>query len=378
VAVAWGATTAGSGTDVYLAASRDGGATFAAPVRVNRNRGEARVSAERPPLVAWIPGARNAADLAVLWTAGQGNAQLKVSRSSDGGRSFSAPQLIHDAQARGNRGWASMTAGPGGALHIVWLDHRDTVTEPGAGGHHHGGKSTGDTARDGVSMAQRSGLYYTRLGRAPAPERLLARGVCYCCKTSIAAGAGNQIGMAWRHVYPGNLRDIAALTSPDGGRTFAVPARVSEDGWAIDGCPENGPSVAFHSGRLHVAWPTVVGEARPSGAIFYAQAADGQRFSPRLRIPTLEGRDPEHVQIAAAGPGGLVVAWDEPVNGNRGVVATRLQWAAGRVHLGKPLLLSAGRQARHPALAATPQDVLVAWTDGPADGATTIALRGVD
>jgi hypothetical protein len=378
VAVVWGATSSG-GTDVYLASSRNGGVTFTEPARVNADQGEARISAERPPLVALTPTAHGIPDLAVLWTAGQADTQLKLSRSDDGGRSFGPPRLVHAAGAKGNRGWASMAADAAGRLHVVWLDHRDAASASTTGAHAHGARQTSSApeVRDGAALAQRSGVYHAVVG-SPGGERLVARGVCYCCKTAIATGSANRVAAAWRHVYPGNLRDIAMATSIDGGRSFGGAQRVSEDQWAIDGCPENGPSVAFHFGQMHVAWPTVVGGANPSGAIFYAQSADGRQFSPRLRIPTLAGRDPEHVQLVPARPGGLVVAWDEPVNGRRAVVASRLQLAAGRVQVGAPLLLSTGRHARHPALATTPQGVLVAWTDGPAEGATTIAFTGVD
>ena len=170
---------------------------------------------------------------------------------------------------------------------------------------------------------------------------------------------------------------LSAVTSVDVGRTFTAPQRVSEDRWAIDGCPENGPSVAFHAGRLHLAWPTVVGGHEPAGAIFYASARDGSRFSPRLRMLALAGRDPEHVQIAGAKADRLIVAWDEVVEGERTVVASRLQLTAGGAIAGAPTVVTAGRQARHPALAPAPRGVLVAWTDGPSDAATTIGVRRI-
>src|SRR5687768_3459587 len=50
VAVAWGASAEGK-ADVFVAVSRDAGTTFAAPVRVNRIPGEARLSGEMPPRV---------------------------------------------------------------------------------------------------------------------------------------------------------------------------------------------------------------------------------------------------------------------------------------------------------------------------------------
>ena len=54
VAVVWGASAPGK-ADVFSAISRDGGVTFGSPVRVNAVAGEARVSGEIAPRVAWYP-----------------------------------------------------------------------------------------------------------------------------------------------------------------------------------------------------------------------------------------------------------------------------------------------------------------------------------
>jgi hypothetical protein len=61
--------------------------------------------------------------------------------------------------------------------------------------------------------------------------------VCFCCKTAIASGPDGSVYVAWRHIYPPNVRDMAVARSTDGGRTFAPPVRVSTDGWALDGAP---------------------------------------------------------------------------------------------------------------------------------------------
>jgi hypothetical protein len=107
--------------------------------------------------------------------------------------------------------------------------------------------------------------------------------VCYCCKTSVAAGSNDRIVASWRHVYPGNVRDIALALSSDGGRTFGSPVRVSQDNWVLDGCPENGPAVAIDKGNvIHVVWPTLVpgsAGAEPTMALFYAMSRDGQHFT---------------------------------------------------------------------------------------------------
>jgi hypothetical protein len=179
-------------------------------------------------------------------------------------------------------------------------------------------------AGDGVARLQLSQIFHAKLD-APNSARAIAPGVCYCCKTSIAAGSDGRIVATWRHVYPGNVRDIASALSSDGGRTFGSPVRVSQDNWVLDGCPENGPAVAIDkSNAIHVVWPTLVpgaSGAEPTMALFYATSQDGQHFTSRLQIPT-EGV-PRHPQIAVEANGTLVVAWDEQLRGARRIVLAR-------------------------------------------------------
>jgi hypothetical protein len=136
-------------------------------------------------------------------------------------------------------------------------------------------------------------------------------------------------------VYPGNLRDIAFSVSRDGGRSFAAPLRVSEDQWALEGCPDDGPAMAVDAQHhIHIVWPTLVNDApadrahapEPAMALFYAMSADGRRFTPRQRIPT-DGM-PHHPRFArvvlaeravypvvAATSDGTVVAWTSAAAG---------------------------------------------------------------
>src|SRR2546428_9868432 len=54
-----------------------------------------------------------------------------------------------------------------------------------------------------------------------------SHGARYCGKTALTTTGDGSIQVAWRHVYPGNVRDIAFAVSSDGGRTFAAPVRVT-------------------------------------------------------------------------------------------------------------------------------------------------------
>ena len=362
VVVAWGASVEGK-TDVFVAVSHDSGQTFGAPVQVNTIPGEARLGGELPPRVAVTQGRGSAQpEIVVLWTARGAPTAIRTARSRDGGRTFEPPVALQGPDAAGDRGWPSLALDSRGTAHAIWLDHRGLAASCRAAGRDH----RSGAAHDGVAMAQKSGLYYASGTENPGAERELAKGVCYCCKTALAAGADRAVYAAWRHVYPGNIRDIAFTFSRDGGRSFAGPIRVSEDTWAINGCPDDGPAIAVDpKGQVHLAWPTVVGGANPEGALFYASTRDGRTFTPRTRIPTLGSARPTHPQIVVDGRGRIVVAWDEALNGQRAAAAREIRPQPGpRVEFGPVISLSPGEPATYPVLAATGSGLVAVWTTG--------------
>lgn len=382
VSVVWGASTDAGVTDVYASVSRDGGRSFSTPVRVNDVEGAARLNGEQPPRLALLD--RQALDpvVTVVWTAsGARGTRLLQSRSEDGGRSFGPASGVPGADAAGNRGWEAIAAAPSGRVGAVWLDHRELAGDSTvATTHvHHAG---GEGAMDGVARAQKSKLYFAPLDGMTAPQAITG-GVCYCCKTTLAATPDGSFYAAWRHVYPGNIRDIAFTLSRDNGATFASPVRVSDDGWALDGCPENGPAMAIDAEqRVHVAWPTLVASTEsgrePTLALFYAMSHDGRTFTPRQRIPTVDV--PRHVQMAIAPGGAVVVTWDEGAQGIRRVAfAHGIPDANHRVAFERQVANGAD-PATYPTLASSQDGVLAAWTRGdPSDsviGVERLPLNG--
>jgi hypothetical protein len=363
VAAAWGASADGK-TDVFLAVSHDGGRRFGAPVQVNAKAGEARLGGELPPRVAIGP-ARNGAppEIVVLWTARGERTTIKTARSRDGGRTFEAPVMLQSPDAVGDRGWPSVAIDRQARVHAVWLDHRGMA----AHGNHEAGHAAHkrSTAGDGVDGAQRSALYYAAVSGAASGERRLANGVCYCCKTALAAAPDGSLYATWRHVYPGNLRDMAMTVSRDRGATFSPPVRVSEDRWTIAGCPDDGPAVDVDGdGRAHLVWPTVIGGDEPRGAIFYASTDDGLSFTPRSRIGTLGGLKPSHPQVVVSPAGRIFVAWDETFDGRRVAAFRELRpRRQGEPLLGEITVLSKD-PALYPVLAATDTGLVAVWSTG--------------
>jgi hypothetical protein len=362
VAVAWGAANPAGATDVFAAVSRDAGMTFGEPVRVNTIAGEARLGGELPPRVALVERAGRDPEVVVAYGSKTDGTAIKIARSTDGGRTFADGRALQAAGAAGDRGWHALTVDPSGDAHVLWLDHRGLAAQK-AHSHEHHEKA----AIDGVAMARHSGLYYAHDGQSPSGERELADGVCYCCKVAMASAPGGVIAAAWRHVYEGNIRDIAFSISRDGGQSFSPQSRVSTDGWQLAGCPDDGPAMAIDAeGTMHVVWPTVIGGDTPEGALFYASSRDGRTFTPRQRVPTLGSPRPMHPQIVVGANGRITVAWDEVMNGIRQAAARPLTFDdRGQPAFGSAIRLGTpGIPSSYPVLVTTPRGVLAIYVSG--------------
>jgi len=375
VIVAWSASAQGGATDIYVARSRDGGRTFEAPVRVNDAAGQVSVSGEQPPRIALVPHATGEPSAVAVWTAkGASGTRIVTARSDDGGRTFGRTRTVPGTDAAGNRGWEAITTSRNGKILGVWLDHRELASSGSAPMNHEAHMQM--PAADGAAKAQLSKLYFGDVDAGGA--RVVTGGVCYCCKTSIAASPDGSLYAVWRHVYPGNIRDIAFSSSRDDGRSFAPPIRVSEDKWALDGCPENGPALAVSGRDVHVVWPTLVkgaGSSEPGLALFYANTRDGRSFTPRQPLP-VEGA-PRHPQIAAAANGTLLVVWDEAMSGRRRVVlAHAAAVASGALRFAREPIGN-GPIDEYPVVAATTDGAVVAWASRTGDRSVIRVLRAV-
>ena len=177
---------------------------------------------------------------------------------------------------------------------------RDVARPPRPGGrekgeHEHKGE------HDGVAMAQMSSLRYATFGDRASADREITPGSATAARRRWWRWPAARLVSAWRHVYAGNLRDIAFTESRDGGATFAAPARVSEDGWAINGCPDDGPALAADpAGGVHIVVADGDPRRRAAGrALLRADAATGGFAAARAHP---DAGQPE--ALASAGGGG--------------------------------------------------------------------------
>jgi len=358
VTVVWGATLPSGVTDIFAAVSRDGAHSFGPAVRVNQIEGDARVNGEQPPRAALVKRSGLDPSITVVWTTkGRAGTRLVMARSNDGGKTFSTATTVPESDAAGNRGWHNLLAAADGKLFAIWLDHREMADHAMGAAPQHAHAAAAESKReDGAVMAQKSKLYVGTIDGG-TPPRPVVGGVCYCCKTAIAQAGDGTLFTAWRHVYPGNFRDMAMSVSRDGGRTFTTPARVSEDQWMLEGCPDDGPALAVDARNVaHIVWPTLVSDqktAEPTIAVFYASTRDGKSFTPRKRLPT-EGVA-HHPQIVVGVDGMPTIVWDESAGGVRRVVMASGAQMTRQV-------VSGPQSGVYPSIASTGSAVVVAWT----------------
>jgi hypothetical protein len=360
VAVVWSASR-DSGSDVYLSASSDGGATFSAPLRVNDVEGDARASGEQPARVVV-----DNKTIHVAWPSKRdGRSVIRYSSSTDGGKSFVQAVSIAGSDSPGLRGWESMALAYDGGVQVVWLDGRNAGTGES---HHQHGKAPGSGH---MESPRQDILHASWKGDGPRTERTIATNVCFCCKTAIVT-AGDRVYAAWRHIYPGSLRDIAFARSTDNGQTFGEPIRVSEDGWKIEACPDDGPALAADGhGGVHITWPALVSGDTPRKGIFYSSFKDEQSFTPRVRLDSGEG-DAAHPQIAATFHTTTAVVWDERAGGARRIVLRTVKDDAPAA----PQIFE-GQGVSYPVIASGEGYWIVLWSAEGQDGHAVIEGRRI-
>lgn len=239
---------------VLVSRSTDGGAHFAGETAVNAVPENIRAENQNRPKIA-VHGD----NVAVLWAQALPKrfaGHVRFARSTDGGRSFSAPVTVNSDTAEIGHSFGALAMHADGRLAIAWLDGRDNAAAAP-------GTWTG------------SSLYYVLSGDGGATfteNRRLAAHTCQCCRVGLAFAPDGVAVAFWRHVFGTDTRDFAmARLAPE-----SPVVRASEDGWHIDGCPHHGGDIAIDDrGRRHLAWFT--GGGKQPG--LYYRRIDGKRMT---------------------------------------------------------------------------------------------------
>jgi len=342
-AAAW-VSAPGGGTDGRLYVSVDG----AAPVEIRDPLGPIEAHGEAPPKLAY---GRDGA-LSAIYVVGKEVpesrfplAALRYIRSTDGGRSWSAPATVTSDGEFGSHNFHALHAASDGAIYVSWLgsDGSKAASKPGA-------------SRSGTWIARSldQGRSWSERTRVHAGES------CPCCRTALASAPDGTLYLAWRTVMPGSVRDIVIARSSDGGRTWSDPVRVHADGWVFDGCPHAGPALQVDSaGTVHVAWWT--GDDARIGT-WYARSADGAKtFTDPVRLSAEGYSTPAHPQLALTDGQAIVAAWDDGAGGTPRVLVRVSR--DGGARWSEPQVLSEdGVHGEYPVVNVSPRGIGVAWS----------------
>jgi len=265
---------------------------------------------------------------------------IRVTSSSDGGRSWSEARTPHGDGTPTEHGFVSYFPTDGQRTGMVWLDGRETGS--GGNGHDHAGLMTLRTAMIGADGTLE-------------PDQLVDDSVCDCCQTASGTTALGPI-IAYRNRTRDEIRDIAVVRRTGSGWT--EPRLVHADGWKISGCPVNGPALLASGMRVVVAWFTMADD-EPKVRFAISNNAGASFGPPITRSPgTALGR----VQLAWLDDG-FALSWMDEDDGARLRVA---RYARDGELLGDLTLaqMDRGRISGFPRIVTIDDRLLVAWTAG--------------
>ncbi len=322
------------GTDrIFVAASRNGGRTFARPVSLG---------------AGWWPSVSAGADGRV-WVAWEREGRVLVASSRDRGRRFAAPQQPAGTAAQHK---PAVVATTGRDAYLAWIDERES------------------SPSDRLPQA---GLYGARLspGSAPGPAvRLDATGptamfaeeLDHAWAPSLAA-RGARVSVAWVD-FRGYDWSVFARDSDDAGRTFGPERRLNDRPTDVESL-DDAPAVAITTkGRGLAAftdWVNPVDSISSPSGLYDTRVAhtDGSGTSRQVDGDGRAHRSTFSPAAATVGEA-LLVAWQD---GRRAAGRIRIARNTG-ARAGRPLSVSVGGAGQfRPALVVSGSRTVVAWED---------------
>lgn len=257
------------GQHVFVSYSDDKGLTQSPPVKVNAEPEDILGDGENRPKIIVRNGVVYVSYTQGLAKPTTGN--IRFSRSTDGGKSFSAPLTVNDNREIISHRFDSMVVNGKGHVYIAWLDKRDLSAAQKKGEKYSG-------ASVYYAMSENGGISFRSNVK-------IADHTCECCRTAMAIDTDDYPVVVWRHIYETNIRDHA-LAKLDGKMNLS---RLSHENWNVAGCPHHGPSLSIASdGIYHAAWFSNAPQQR---GLFYGHSTDwGGTFSSPMNFGNIEAQ----------------------------------------------------------------------------------------
>lgn len=278
--------------------------------------------------------------LAAHWLEREGKGKyaygVRVVRSSDQGRTWSAPVTPHTDALEAEHGFVTLWPEGDNALGLAWLDGRKSAMK--------------DSARE---MTVRTAV--VGADGALSREALLDARSCDCCQVASAQTASGHV-VVYRDRTSAEIRDIVAVRRV--GDTWSEPVVVHADDWHYPGCPVNGPSVVARGDTVTVAWFT---GARDTARVYVATSVDGgAHFAAPTRVD--DGDPIGRAVVVYDRAGDAIVGWMERITAETAEVRVRRVSAGVRSAAQTVSTTSSARQSGFPRMVVMGDTLVAAWT----------------
>ncbi len=266
---------------------------------------------------------------------------VKLTYSSDNGKTWSDPNILNDDKKQAEHGFATLLP-YGDNFFITWLDGRNTAMEGMEGMDHHEGHHGSMSLR--AAIVDYSGK--------KIKEWELDNKTCDCCQTSAAITPNGPV-VIYRDRSNDEIRDMSIVRLVND--EWTQPQAIHNDNWKIAGCPVNGPRSASKNNSLAIAWFSAASDATKVNIIFSDNA--GESFGKAIRID--EGNSIGRVDIDLIDENTALVTWMEGAE----IKIAKVKSDGAKEFSATLASSSKGRSSGFPQLAISGNHAIVAWTD---------------
>ena len=270
---------------------------------------------------------------------------VRLSFSTDGGRTWTPSVKPHSDSTQTEHGFASLFALPRNGLGAIWLDGR-AMKDHGSTGSNTGGHGGGG------NMAVYFGAFDA--ARKQTAESAVDARVCECCPTAAAVTADGVI-VAYRDRGAEEVRDISVARLENG--KWSQPVRVHADNWRIPACPVNGPALSATGRDVAIAWYTMK-DGKGHAAMAFSKDS-GRTFGAPIALAEVDtiGR----VDVALLRDGSAVASWIEVVDKRSEFRIRRVEPSGAKSAAITVAQIEGGRSSGYPRLTQHGNELLFTW-----------------
>lgn len=289
------------GTEMAVAKSSDGGMTWPQVTYFNFNSGNGKFNDKPMLAVDTNPNSQFRDSVYVGWdtvTSGKSSANddLLLSRSIDGGLTFSTPVTLNNPTGGPRQViGADPFVGPNGEVYVAWHDVQQNLL------------MANRSLDGGASFGQQQAIATTSVAFDDAIPAMASRNALLypACDTDRSGGANRgTLYCSWMDETASNGTDIFVSRSSDRGASWSAPVRVNNDSPGVRKDQFNQwLSVDPTNGSVNLSW----NDARNDPAdiktdIYFSQSTDGGlSFGSNIKVTTAASDESANNPCADAG-----------------------------------------------------------------------------